>query len=281
MQLRWEMGDTLIWVPPEQTPLSGSALYLGHWNRKGRQPTNTSSSQPPPWASGAQPPWGNSGPGSSSYLHTQGAGVLILLLGAVVERRVLLVTGRGDLPCVPWRVPETRESPQAKMNINGGADNRCTLRQYRRGGTSGHLQHLSQRTKVGRAILSQCEQSKYCGLFCYSWRSPGVLVLGDEQICGNNGEAAPLRVSKEGTWSLLPVRGCQGVTGSNSSCMACRKMCIGVEKPGVYLLPTLSRLLRQQDSYPIVLVGLLTFLLVPVMLIVVYGFWKKRHMGSE
>ncbi|KAI5936073.1 Trem-like transcript 2 protein [Manis javanica] len=38
--------------------------------------------------------------------------------------------------------------------------------------------------------------------------------------------------------------------------------------------------IRQQDSYPIVLVGLLTFLLVPVMLIVVYGFWKKRHMGS-
>lgn len=27
--------------------------------------------------------------------------------------------------------------------------------------------------------------------------------------------------------------------------------------------------------------GILIFLLVSVMLIVVYGFWKKRHMGSE
>lgn len=28
------------------------------------------------------------------------------------------------------------------------------------------------------------------------------------------------------------------------------------------------------------LVGVLTFLSVPVMFVVVYGFWKKRHMGS-
>ncbi|XP_053458850.1 trem-like transcript 2 protein isoform X2 [Nycticebus coucang] len=38
--------------------------------------------------------------------------------------------------------------------------------------------------------------------------------------------------------------------------------------------------LRHQDFYPTVLVVVLTFLLVPVMLIMVYGFWKKRHMGS-
>ncbi|XP_032959482.1 trem-like transcript 2 protein isoform X4 [Rhinolophus ferrumequinum] len=38
--------------------------------------------------------------------------------------------------------------------------------------------------------------------------------------------------------------------------------------------------IRYQDSYPIVLVGGLTFLSVPVVLIVVYGFWKKRHIGS-
>ncbi|KAG8511991.1 Trem-like transcript 2 protein, partial [Galemys pyrenaicus] len=37
---------------------------------------------------------------------------------------------------------------------------------------------------------------------------------------------------------------------------------------------------RPQDPYPVVLVGVLTFLPLPVMLIVVYGFWKKRHMGS-
>ncbi|KAM5326525.1 trem-like transcript 2 protein isoform 3-T3 [Glossophaga mutica] len=38
--------------------------------------------------------------------------------------------------------------------------------------------------------------------------------------------------------------------------------------------------IRHQDSNPIVLVGVLAFLLVPVTMIVVYGFWRKRHMGS-
>ncbi|XP_039098539.1 trem-like transcript 2 protein [Hyaena hyaena] len=37
---------------------------------------------------------------------------------------------------------------------------------------------------------------------------------------------------------------------------------------------------RHQDSYGIVFLGVLTFLLASVMLIMVYGFWKKRHMGS-
>lgn len=55
----------------------------------------------------------------------------------------------------------------------------------------------------------------------------------------------------------------------------------GRREPGAHLLPALSCPLRHQDSYPIVLLGVLTFLPVPVMLIVVYGFWKKRHMGSE
>ncbi|XP_006190806.1 trem-like transcript 2 protein [Camelus dromedarius] len=51
--------------------------------------------------------------------------------------------------------------------------------------------------------------------------------------------------------------------------------------------PTTSRSLlnqlspsRHQDSYLIVFVGVLALLPVPVMLIVVYGLWKKRHMGS-
>ncbi|XP_045699504.1 trem-like transcript 2 protein [Phyllostomus hastatus] len=38
--------------------------------------------------------------------------------------------------------------------------------------------------------------------------------------------------------------------------------------------------IRHQDSNPIVLVGVLAFLLVPVTVIVAYGLWKKRHMGS-
>ncbi|XP_036105335.1 trem-like transcript 2 protein isoform X2 [Molossus molossus] len=37
---------------------------------------------------------------------------------------------------------------------------------------------------------------------------------------------------------------------------------------------------RHQDSSLTVLVGVLTFLSVPVAVIVVYGFWKKRHRGS-
>ncbi|XP_029800332.1 trem-like transcript 2 protein [Suricata suricatta] len=45
------------------------------------------------------------------------------------------------------------------------------------------------------------------------------------------------------------------------------------------LVDTLSPA-RHQDSYRIVLLGVLTFLLVSVMLIMVYGFWKKRHIGS-
>ncbi|XP_055966010.1 trem-like transcript 2 protein [Sorex fumeus] len=37
---------------------------------------------------------------------------------------------------------------------------------------------------------------------------------------------------------------------------------------------------RRQDSSPAVLVGALALVPVPLMLIVVYGFWKKRHVGS-
>lgn len=38
---------------------------------------------------------------------------------------------------------------------------------------------------------------------------------------------------------------------------------------------------RPQDSDLTVLVVVLTFLPAPVMLAMVYGFWKKKHMGSE
>ncbi|KAB0391995.1 hypothetical protein E2I00_002070, partial [Balaenoptera physalus] len=37
---------------------------------------------------------------------------------------------------------------------------------------------------------------------------------------------------------------------------------------------------RHQDFHPAVLVAVLALLPVPVMLVVVYGFWKKRHMGT-
>lgn len=57
-------------------------------------------------------------------------------------------------------------------------------------------------------------------------------------------------------------------------------MWVSVGETGAHM-SILSHLLRHQNPYPIVLVGVLTFLSVPVMFVVVYGFWKKRHMGSE
>ena len=49
--------------------------------------------------------------------------------------------------------------------------------------------------------------------------------------------------------------------------------------PIAHLLLALSRLPRYLDFYPVVLVGVLALL--PVLVIMVYGFWKKRHVGSE
>lgn len=43
----------------------------------------------------------------------------------------------------------------------------------------------------------------------------------------------------------------------------------------------LSCLLRSQETYIPAMVVVLTFLPAPVVLVVAYGFWKKRHMGSE
>lgn len=51
--------------------------------------------------------------------------------------------------------------------------------------------------------------------------------------------------------------------------------------PSTHLLLALSRLPRYLDFYPMVLVGVLVLLSMLVMLIAVYSFWKKRHMGSE
>lgn len=43
----------------------------------------------------------------------------------------------------------------------------------------------------------------------------------------------------------------------------------------------LSCLLRSQETYRTAMVVVLTFLPAPVVLVMVYGFWKKRHMGSK
>lgn len=43
----------------------------------------------------------------------------------------------------------------------------------------------------------------------------------------------------------------------------------------------LSGLLRSQETYIPAMVVVLTFLPAPVVLVVAYGIWKKRHMGSE
>lgn len=43
----------------------------------------------------------------------------------------------------------------------------------------------------------------------------------------------------------------------------------------------LSCLLRSQESHKPVMLVVVSFLPVPVMLVVAYGIWKKKHMGSE
>ncbi|XP_070217031.1 trem-like transcript 2 protein isoform X2 [Bos mutus] len=59
-----------------------------------------------------------------------------------------------------------------------------------------------------------------------------------------------------------------------------------VGAPTMGMCPTSRTLLnhlfpsRYLEFYPMVLVGVLALLPMLVMLIVVYGFWKKRHMGS-
>lgn len=68
--------------------------------------------------------------------------------------------------------------------------------------------------------------------------------------------------------------------GPSSSYVASRRHGSGGHLDA-HRLPTLSCPLRHQDLYSIVLPGLLIFLPVSLMLIVVYGLWKKRHRGSE
>lgn len=69
--------------------------------------------------------------------------------------------------------------------------------------------------------------------------------------------------------------------GPGSSYVASRKTWVEVGHLDAQCLPALSCPLRHQDSYSIVLPGLLIFLPVSLMVIVVYGLWKKRHRGSE
>uniref|UniRef100_A0A8D1KHP5 Trem-like transcript 2 protein n=2 Tax=Sus scrofa TaxID=9823 RepID=A0A8D1KHP5_PIG len=104
------------------------------------------------------------------------------------------------------------------------------------------------------------------------------------------------RTSVTGTSpSTLEPRGTTGsqtVTASPSSARApsagpastsTEAGCLPTGLPATTSRPRLNRLSprsRHQDSYPIVLLGVLALLPVPVMLIMVYGFWKKRHMGS-
>uniref|UniRef100_A0A8D2JH37 Trem-like transcript 2 protein n=1 Tax=Sciurus vulgaris TaxID=55149 RepID=A0A8D2JH37_SCIVU len=56
--------------------------------------------------------------------------------------------------------------------------------------------------------------------------------------------------------------------------------CLSSHSPTTEMFHNQLTSFRPQDSDLTVLVAVLTFLPVSVMLVVVYGFWKKRHMGS-
>ncbi|XP_030171325.1 trem-like transcript 2 protein isoform X4 [Lynx canadensis] len=106
----------------------------------------------------------------------------------------------------------------------------------------------------------------------YSFTSAGSSTMGPGRTMGSQTVTVP--PSDAGASSAGPVS-----VSTRAGPPRARSPTTGTCRTSGSLINKLSPD-RHQDSYPIVLLGVLTFLPVPVMLIVVYGFWKKRHMGS-
>lgn len=87
-------------------------------------------------------------------------------------------------------------------------------------------------------------------------------------ITGPQRTAEPQTVTATHSSISLPPTSSQAGSTTTGMCHTSRSL---LNK----LAPT-----RNQDSYATVLMAMLTLLPMPLMLIVVYGFWKKRHMGS-
>ncbi|XP_066217515.1 trem-like transcript 2 protein [Saccopteryx leptura] len=104
--------------------------------------------------------------------------------------------------------------------------------------------------------------------------TPGVLTLArllPSAASGIIGLSSMTDYSFTGPSKLGPRRtkGPQTVTAAPSNARA--------SSAGTVPISTKT---RHQDSSPAVLVGALTLLSVSVAVMMVYGFWKKRHMGS-
>lgn len=170
---------------------------------------------------------------------------------------------------------------------------RCTWKCHRQEWAGWH----PPRGQRGQETFSVTEESKNLDLFNHRWESLSVLVLIDCQIWGHSGGEASRWRDATSSWGRRPW---------NSECLTClclswsqeRRLSTGKVNASAFFLVQsllccahtdeswsppcpLSCPHRSQDSDLTVLVAVLTFLPVPVMLVVVYGFWKKRHMGSE
>lgn len=101
----------------------------------------------------------------------------------------------------------------------------------------------------------------------YSFTGPGSSSTGPRSTTESQIETASPRHA-----DLVPT---STHTGHQSTGSPTTEMC----HTSTSLLGTLPPV-RHPDSAPTVLVGILALLPVPLLLIVVYGFWKKRHVRS-
>nr|XP_012616273.1 trem-like transcript 2 protein [Microcebus murinus]XP_012616274.1 trem-like transcript 2 protein [Microcebus murinus] len=105
----------------------------------------------------------------------------------------------------------------------------------------------------------------------YSFTGASLTTTGPRRTAGGQTATAPPRNA--------------GASSVGSESISSESGHLGTRVPVTVMCHTSRSLdkfpsLRNQDFYPTVLVMGLTFLLVPVMLVVVYGLWKKRHVGS-
>uniref|UniRef100_A0A8C6D7Q8 Trem-like transcript 2 protein n=1 Tax=Moschus moschiferus TaxID=68415 RepID=A0A8C6D7Q8_MOSMO len=110
-------------------------------------------------------------------------------------------------------------------------------------------------------------------------------VMGSSFSSTGLSTAGPRRATGSQTVTASPSNTRASAADPASTSTKAAHLCT-VGAPTMGMCPTSRTLLnhlfpsRYLDFYPVVLVGVLALLPVLVTLIVVYGFWKKRHMGS-
>ncbi|XP_032718121.1 trem-like transcript 2 protein isoform X2 [Lontra canadensis] len=106
----------------------------------------------------------------------------------------------------------------------------------------------------------------------FSFTSPGPSTMGPRRTVES--QTVTVSPSDARASSAAPAS-----ISTRAGHLHTRSPTTGMCHTGGSLLNKLSPV-RHQDSYSIVLPGLLIFLPVSLMLIAVYGLWKKRHRGS-